>query len=106
MVASMTVNVPHLDIPPRIGSDGHMAVVEQGSTTDIENCAEMVIRTYKGERIYAPDFGIDDPTFELQPIDIGAIENSIAKGEPRAIATLSQTTDNLVAKVKAELDAS
>jgi hypothetical protein len=54
---------PVWDFPFRLGPGGSVAVVEQDSDRDIENCLAAAIYTRPGERIQAPSFGIADPAF-------------------------------------------
>lgn len=51
------------DFPFRLGPDGSIASVAQGSDRDVENLLVAAVLTRPGERIQAPTFGIADPVF-------------------------------------------
>jgi phage baseplate assembly protein W len=79
-------DVPHFALPFRV-VNGAIAVSEQGSVEEIEDCVESILRTIVGTRVLdAPDFGIPDETFVQQTpnssaeLYVGAIEAQ----EPRA----------------------
>lgn len=84
--------VPHFDLPFRL-SGLHAVEVDQDSIEDITNCVEAVIRTFKGARIELPDFGIDDPTFSLQPLAVQDVVQAVLDQEPRASLLISQHPD-------------
>lgn len=97
--------VPHFDLPFRFVS-GHAAVVNQDTLADVTNCVEACLLTIIGERTELPEFGIPDPTFENQPIDLGAITDAVLAQEPRAIILLTQNPDKfdqLIADVLANV---
>jgi len=54
---------PVWDFPFQLGPGGSVAVVEQNSDRDIDNCIAAALLTRPGERIQAPSFGIADPAF-------------------------------------------
>lgn len=85
-------DIPHFDLPFRfVGSNA--AVVEQDSLEDITNCVEAVVRTIIGQRVELPDFGIPDPTFQTQPLQLQAITEAILQQEPRATIAMTQNPD-------------
>lgn len=97
-------DVPHFDLPFRFGTDGHAIEVEQDSLKDVSNCVEAIVSTTVGQRDESPAFGIIDPAFQKQPIDLGSIAEHIIEQEPRATTVLSQAPDQfdeLVADVLA-----
>lgn len=59
----MRAVAPVWDLPFRLGPGGSVAVVDQDSDRDIENCLAAACYTRPGERIQAPSFGIADPAF-------------------------------------------
>lgn len=98
--------VPHFDIPFRFLSTGHAATVDQDTLDDISACVEAIMRTLQGQRDDNPNFGIPDPTFQLQPIDLGLITEAVLQQEPRASLLLEQSPDafnQLVADVVARV---
>lgn len=94
-VLSMT-NVPHFDFPFKFDNSGHPQTVEQDSDKDILNCVNAVLRTVRGSRLYVPDFGIDDFTFNQSPIDEALLTNQILESEPRADILIEQNLDELI----------
>lgn len=102
----MSMSVPHFDLPFRWGRNGHAEVVEQDTLEDVANCVLAILLTFKGQRQELPDFGIDDPTFESQPIDLAALTQAILEQEPRAVVMMDQHPDEfnqLVADVAARV---
>jgi hypothetical protein len=87
------IDCPHFDFPFRLGSDGHVIVVEQDDPKDVQNCVLAIALTLKGQRAELPDFGITDPTFQKQPIDLNALLAAITEQEPRAAALAEQAPD-------------
>jgi hypothetical protein len=97
----VAVLVPHLAIP--FNWDGSSAaVIEQDTIEDISACVEASCLTIIGQREELPDFGIPDPTFGIQPIDVQRIIDAVLKYEPRAALYMSQSPDEfdqLIARV-------
>jgi|SRR5215831_12967757 len=94
-------DIPHFDMPFRF-MGLHPAVVAQDDVEDVMNCVEAIFRTQPGERVELPDFGIEDMTFEVQPLDLSLAAAVIFEQEPRAIMAFEQEPDRLdsmVAKV-------
>lgn len=87
--------VPHFDIPFRFNTTGHAVVTEQDTLEEISNCVEAILRTRVGQRLEIPDFGIEDPVFENQPLQLQGIVAAIIEQEPRAIVLLEQAPDRL-----------
>jgi hypothetical protein len=98
-------DVPHFDFPLRLfGSN--MATTEQDSIDDIANCVEVICLTPHGWFPELPDFGLTDPTFNLQPLDPHDIVEEISEQEPRAevlVETAPDKLDNLIARVQVEV---
>jgi phage baseplate assembly protein W len=78
-----TVNTPHFNFPFTLTSAGAQ-VVEQDSEDDITNCVRAILSTPKGWRDEVPEFGIDPPTFSLQPLGAEEIAAEVMMQEPRA----------------------
>ena len=57
---------------------------EQDSDEDVMGCVEVLLSTFTGERIEAPDYGIDDQAFRENSADVGHIASKISLWEPRA----------------------
>lgn len=90
------VNVPHFDYPFRWGADGHAIVVEQNSEKDVMNGVTAAAKTERGTRYFVPNFGIDDPTFKLMPLDLPTMEAQIRESEPRADIVSEQKIQDLI----------
>lgn len=100
------INTPHFDLPFRWGTDGHATVVEQDSWKDVANCVLNILDTTVGRRIESPGFGVTDPTFEKQPINLAALTEAVIAQEPRAALLMEQNPDqfdSLIADVLVQL---
>jgi phage baseplate assembly protein W len=98
-------DVPHFSLPFRFATP-QAAVSEQDSLDEIADCVTAILLCPVGYRVEEPSFGIDDPTFQVQPIDTDAIREAIETWEERATVTLSQhpdLLDELIADVEAQL---
>jgi len=85
-------NVPHFDLPFKLGPAG-ANVVEQDSLDDIANCVIAVALTHVGFRELAPTFGVPDFGLRKQPLGADDINNWIANQEPRAVLLADETPD-------------
>lgn len=94
----MAVLIPHLDIPLRYVASKPVTV-EQDSIEDIINCVEAILRTFRGQRLEAPSFGIEDPSFYNQPIDLQTILSAVLDQEPRAAVLIEQHPDTFDALI-------
>jgi phage baseplate assembly protein W len=79
--------IPHLSLPIRY-FNGVYATQEQDSDAEAVDAVKAILSFGLHTRPEDPDFGIPDPTFETQPIDIEAIAEAIADYEPRVNATI------------------
>lgn len=87
-----SANIPHLAVPFRIDGTGTAAVVEQDSVDDVAQCVETLLRTFVGERLELPDYGIEDPTFETV-VPVNELMAVVARWEPRAVTFVEQYPD-------------
>jgi phage baseplate assembly protein W len=94
MAISGLVDTPHFALPLRY-VNGSAVVNQQDTMDDIADCVEAVCLTTPGDRDEMPDFGIEDPTFDAQPIPLGALLAQITMFEPRATLLASQAPDML-----------
>lgn len=80
----MAVKTPHFRVPFSV-IGGDVAVVEQDSAEEIDQCVEAVLRTPVGTRIDEPEFGVPDETFEQLPPNPSAEDylSAIAEWEMR-----------------------
>lgn len=84
-------NIFHLAIPFRV-VNGAYSTRQQDSNAEATDCVRNIMVFAKGDRIEDPEFGIEDPTFQTQPIDIDDIASVIAEYEPRVNAEI-ETVD-------------
>lgn len=103
----MAVLTPHFDLPFRFRR-GTAAVVEQDSYEDVFNCAEAILRTEQGTRLYddRAGFGIVPPEFENQPVDITLMRETVMDQEPRADLLITEehnVLDLLADKIRIEI---
>lgn len=102
--------VPHFSLPFRV-EGGAIAVTEQDSLEEIEDCVESILRTLVGTRaIDAPDFGVPDETFVQQTpnssaeIYIAAIEAQEPRAHVLGRARLKQMVKEVVIEMGAAGD--
>lgn len=88
----MAVLVPHFDLPFRL-SGKSFATTEQDSYADVANCVEAIVRCPAGFRDDSPDFGFEDTTFELVPLNLEDLTTQIVTQEPRATVALTENPD-------------
>jgi phage baseplate assembly protein W len=85
-------NIPHPAIPIRY-QNGHLVTIQQGSTDDGIVTVWVITHFERGSRSERLDFGINDPTLKMMPIDVDDIANAIREFEPRVNATISTSSD-------------
>lgn len=62
-----------LSHPFRLGVDGRVVTVEDGTDDAVAEAIAVTALTRKGERVLVPDFGLSDPTFaELDVAELAA----------------------------------
>jgi hypothetical protein len=82
--------VPHLAWPLRYTPDGGYASVQQDTASELASTIAVICSFPLGFRDEAPEFGIEDPEFGQQPIDLTDAERAIAVYEPRAAVSIYQ----------------
>lgn len=98
----MSVDTPHFDYPFRIGSDNHVAVVEQDSPDEIVNGVVAILKTPSGFRLDVPAFGCKELLFISDKERVAAIADALNIWEPRAeyiISSQPDLLDKLIAEV-------
>lgn len=75
--------VPHFAYPLRYVG-GRAIVNEQDSLADVADCVTAALLTSPGDRIFNPEYGVDDVTFSPLPPDLDQIAAEIEEWEPRA----------------------
>lgn len=71
--------------PFRIGGDGSVATVEEGSDQAIEEAIAIAMLTRPGERITVPTFGAVDPAFA--GVEAGALQRHLDDFGPNVVIT-------------------
>lgn len=97
--------IPHFTYPMQFKGT-KFCENEQGSEDDLIACVTAVVLTHPGDREMLPDFGLLDPVFSRQPVDVTAMTNAISVWEPRATAMLEQDPnflDRLISDVTAHV---
>jgi hypothetical protein len=97
--------IPHFDIPFRIVGP-RAVVVEQDSLKEVSNCVWAILGTQIGTRLEVPSFGIEDPTFQSQPIRTDLLVQAVLENEPRAVILMDQNPsilDSMIAEVLARV---
>lgn len=91
-MARQPYDVPHLAFPIRV--EGGVYICDrQDSNDEVTTCVRNITSFEKGTRIERPDFGINDPTLKVMPIDVTEIARAISDWEPRAAAELETIID-------------
>lgn len=90
--------VPRLALPLRMEGSS-LATVAQDSTEDVAQCVFAVLSYEIGSRLEDPEFGIDDPSFGIEPIDTSSWIPQIARYEPRAKVTTSEDLGALLSTI-------
>lgn len=87
-------NLPHIAIPIRV-IGGQYQSRQQDTDAEAADCVRNILVFAKGDRAEDLNFGIDDPTFQTQPIDTDGMALAIQEYEPRVNAqiTTSDTPD-------------
>lgn len=91
-MSSQPYDVPHLAFPIRV-VNGVYVTDRQDTNDEVTTCVRNICSFEKGTRIERPDFGIEDPTLKVMPIDVTGIARAIADWEPRASAELETIID-------------
>lgn len=101
------VDTPHFAHPFRfedVAGHGVSAVVEeQHSEEEVRDCVLRIVSFRRGFRDELPEFGITDPTFSQQPIDIGRLVAEVGEWETRAeldVDSEVSSLDELIANVR------
>lgn len=91
---------PHISHPFRV-SGGSIAVVDQGSIEEIEDCVEACVNTIVGTRLDAPDYGVPDEAFkQLSPNpSVAAYLAAVDEAEPRASVLGKARVEGMIEKV-------
>lgn len=71
--------------PFRVGGDGSIATVEEGSDPAIEEAIAVAMLTRPGERITVPTFGAIDPAFV--GVEAGALQRHLDDFGPNVVVT-------------------
>jgi hypothetical protein len=90
----MRNELPHLSLPLRVQNKQYVQT-EQDTDSEATDCVFIICSFPKEWRAEDPDFGIEDPTFETQPIDTDDIAGTIAYYEPRVNVVIeTEDTDD------------
>lgn len=81
--------IPHLAMPLQ-AVNGSWVLVEQDTEAEIAQCVRNICSFERGFRIEDPDFGIEDPTFTVMPIDTNDIVQAVEEYEQRAEVVVTQ----------------
>jgi phage baseplate assembly protein W len=69
-----------LSHPLRLGPTGSLVTVEQSSDSAVAEALAVLLLTKRGERTLVPQFGINDPTFDV--LDTEALNLALATFGP------------------------
>lgn len=85
-------------LPIRAAANGRLAVHEQDSTPDVEQCIGVILQTRTGDRWDYPGMGIDPTDFD-EHIDVEQIAARITQYEVRATTTAAVDLEDQIANV-------
>jgi phage baseplate assembly protein W len=94
--------IPKLRVPLRL-ENGRLGICEQDSQENVAACVYAILSYERGSRVEDPEFGVEDPSFDQQPLDLDEWLEQIATYEPRARVTTQQEVDELIAVVLVEV---
>lgn len=102
----MALKTPHIDMPFRIAGSS-VAQMEQNSSQDIEQCVLACLKTKRGSRVDAPEYGIPDPTFgPLTPeVNVDELLTAVEEVEPRVTLISEVEFEEMVERVRIEIEA-
>lgn len=98
-----TDGVPQFDVPFRIGKNGQVATVEQGSAEEVGAQIYNVIACPQGAKLNDPTFGIPSPLFAAMPLDTSGIANAVQAQVPGATIDVIQRALDAAATATANL---
>lgn len=87
-------DVPHFAFPFHIQGSS-FAEVEQDTVEDVVAGVALVLAYRPGEREMLPEFGVPEPVFDVQPVEIGELRDAILRWEPRAATDFGLSADSL-----------
>jgi hypothetical protein len=83
--------------------NGRAATVEQDTVDEIAMCVVTLLRFDVGDRMEAPNFGVEDLTFRQAPLDLEQLRGAILEFEPRAQTLIEQDQDQLDTLIRIEI---
>lgn len=98
-------SVPHFALPFRFANP-HAATTEQDSIDEIADCCFAILVCPQGFRVEMPTFGLPDPVFSPQPLDLDVLREAIDTWEPRASILVSDhpdAFDELLARLEVDV---
>jgi hypothetical protein len=83
--------IPHLAWPLSFDPvTGAYRSVQQDTTAELAANVAVICSFPIGYRDEAPEFGIEDPEFDLRPLDLTDIATAVSVYEPRARITITE----------------
>lgn len=96
--------IPQFSLPFRLDGSGDFAVNEQDTIDEIADCVQAVVRYPLGYRIEKKDFGVPEQEFREGGADRAVIQAQLDRWEPRADAIVDTELDDLVARVRIQVE--
>ena len=94
--------IPHLAMPIAIVV-GRYVSNQQGTSDEVAACVAVICSFTRGDREDDPDFGVLDPSFDQQPLDVADLQATCETYEPRAVVRVEESpympTDPLASRV-------
>lgn len=80
---------PHLALPLRIVGESFVAV-QQDTVEELTTTVAVICAFPLGSRVERPEFGINPPELQDEPLRLTGIEQAVAAYEPRAVVTVTE----------------
>ncbi len=93
-------DTPHFGYPFTRGVNGKVNTVEQDTPEHVMSCEHVIVRCPLGFRQERPEFGWPFPEFHTVPLDLGPLEASLRRFEPRGQANATEYADAANAAVR------
>jgi hypothetical protein len=78
------VDFPQFQLPFKFTPDGSTQEIEYNSVTEIQQAVWAILSYIKGQLMVDANFGVDDPTFAINGLDIDILLDQVTEYEPRA----------------------
>jgi phage baseplate assembly protein W len=82
-------NVPHLALPLQVIGPSY-ATVQQDTVDELATTVGVVCAFPLGSRLERPEFGVQAPALQDEPLDLADVERAVTTWEPRASISVTE----------------